>query len=234
MTKDMTQNRSVWHMMTQAGPLQHGGGLYKIRWEKSLHSLCCKEDTIYASSSFPHLFPVLCGVDVSYDTPPFIPVLRVHPGQYSLSDKSFLMLSNHPALVFLYFYSQAPPPPSLSCLRIRLLFSIRAHTTSTYFPALSWIFLPPSLPLILSFLILPSLLTPLIHLNILISATSNFFSCDFLTAQVSAQYIIAGLTTVLYTFPLTLKLIRRSHRIPDTLFQCFHPTQYTLISVIFC
>ena len=31
MTKDMTQNRSVWHMMTQAGPLQHGGGLYKIR-----------------------------------------------------------------------------------------------------------------------------------------------------------------------------------------------------------
>ena len=47
-------------------------------------------------------------------------------------------------LVFLSFFSPAPPSPSLSCLRIRLLFSIHAHTTSTYSPALSWIFLPPS------------------------------------------------------------------------------------------
>ena len=30
-------------------------------------------------SSFPHLFPLLCGVDVSYETPPFSPVLRVLP-----------------------------------------------------------------------------------------------------------------------------------------------------------
>ena len=77
-------------------------------------------------------------------------------------------------------------------------------------------------PLILSFLILSSLVTPLIHLKILISATSNFFSCAFFTAHISALYIIAGLTTVLHTFPLTLKLIIRSHRIPDTLFQSFH------------
>ena len=35
-------------------------------------------------SSFPHLFPLLCGVDVSYDTPPFSPVLGVLPGQFSL------------------------------------------------------------------------------------------------------------------------------------------------------
>ena len=54
-------------------------------------------------------------------------------------------------------------------------------------------------PLILSFLILSSLVTPLIRLNILISATSNFFSCAFFTTLVSALYIIAGLTTVLYT-----------------------------------
>ena len=78
-------------------------------------------------------------------------------------------------------------------------------------------------PLILSFLILSILVTPLTHLNILISATSNLFSCAFFTAHVSAPYIIAGLTTVLYTFPLTLKLILRSHRIPDILFQFFHP-----------
>ena len=55
--------------------------------------------------------------------------------------------------------------------------------------------------LILSFLILSSLVTPL-HLNILISATSNFFSCVFFTAHVSARCIIAGLRTVLYTSPL--------------------------------
>ncbi len=109
-------------------------------------------------------------------------------------------------------------------VRIRLLFSIHAHTTSTI---LSCTFMDISptfvVPLILSFLILSSLVTPLIHLNILFSATSNFFSCAFFTAHISAPYIIAGLTTVLYTFPLTLKLILRSHRNPDTLFQFFHP-----------
>ena len=31
MTKDMSQNRSVWHMETKAGPLLHGGGLQVIR-----------------------------------------------------------------------------------------------------------------------------------------------------------------------------------------------------------
>ena len=46
--------------------------------------------------------------------------------------------------VFLSFFSPAPPSPSLSCPHILLLFSIRAHTTSTYFPALSLIFLPDS------------------------------------------------------------------------------------------
>ena len=51
------------------------------------------------------------------------------------------------ALVFLSFFSPAPPSPSLSWLRILLFFSIRAHTTSTYFTALSWKCLPPSLSL---------------------------------------------------------------------------------------
>ena len=102
--------------------------------------------------------------------------------------------------VFLSLFSPSPPSPSLSYLRISLLFSVHVHTISTYFPALSWICLPPSF---LSFLIMSSLVTPFIHLNILISATSNFFSCVFFTAQVSAPHIIAGLKTVLYTFHLT-------------------------------
>ena len=85
-------------------------------------------------------------------------------------------------------------------------------------------------PLMLSFLILSSLVTQPSHLNILISSTYNFFSCAFFTARVSAPYIIAGLTAVLYTYPLTLKLILRSHRIPDTLFQFLHPGCKCVIS----
>ena len=42
-----------------------------------------------------HPFPPLCGVDVSYETPPFSPVLCVLHPDNSISDKSFLMLSNH-------------------------------------------------------------------------------------------------------------------------------------------
>ena len=78
---------------------------------------------------------------------------------------------------------------------------------------------------IVSFLILYGLVTPLIHLNILISATSNFLSCALFNAHVSVPYIIAGLTAVLHTFPLTLKLIHRSHffffRVLHTIFSHF-------------
>ena len=44
------------------------------------------------------------------------------------------------------------------------------------------------LPLIFSFLILSDLVTPHIHRNISIHATSIFFSCAFFTAHVSAPY----------------------------------------------
>ena len=144
--------------------------------------------------------------------------------EYPLSDKSFLMLSNHlrfglPLLLF--------PGTSIAITILPTYSSSLLKTYPYHFNLLSCTFLDISptfaFPLILSFLILSSLVTTLIHLNILISATSNFFSCAFLTANVSALYIIAGLTTVLYTFPLTLKLILRTHRIPDILFQFFHP-----------
>ena len=70
---------------------------------------------------------------------------------------------------------------------------------------------------------LSSLVTPLIHVAyILIPEAPNFVSCALSTAHVSALYISADLTTVLY-FPLTLKLILRPHRTSDTLFQFFHP-----------
>ena len=79
-----------------------------------------------------------------------------------------------------------------------------------HFHLLSCIFLDMSstfvVPLNLSFPILSSLVSPLTHLNILIFTTSNFFSCAFFTVH-------AGLNTVLYTFPWTLKLILRLYRV---------------------
>ena len=126
-------------------------------------------------SSFPHLFPLLCGVDVSYEAPPFNPVLRVLPGQFSL--RHVVPDAIH------------PPPLCSSChsfprhLHPHLLPMYSSSLLSTcpyHFNVLSCTFLDISstfvVPLILSFLILSSLVTPLIHLNILISATSNFFS----------------------------------------------------------
>ena len=71
----------------------------------------------------------------------------------SLSHKSFLMLSSPLRFGLPLIFSPAHPSPSLSCLRIRLLFSIHAHTT-----LLSCTFLDISpdyaVPLILPFLIL--------------------------------------------------------------------------------
>ena len=72
----------------------------------------------------------------------------------SLSDKSFLMLSNHIRFGFPLLLVPG------SSVIIKLLPTYSSHTTQTYFPALSWI--------CLSFLILSSLVTPLIHLNILV------------------------------------------------------------------
>ena len=122
-----------------------------------------------------------------------------------LSDKSFLMLSNHhhfhlPLLLF--------PGTSIPITLLPTYSSSFLITCPYHFNLLSCIFLDiyPTfdVPLIFSFLIVSSLVTPFIHLNILISTTSNVLSCAFFTAHVSAPYIIAGLTTVLYRvyFPL--------------------------------
>ena len=117
----------------------------------------------------------------------------------SLSDKSFLVLSNHLrfGLRLLLFPGTSIAMTLLPTYSYSLLNTCQYHINllSCTFLAISPTFV---VPLILSFLILSSLVTPLVHLNILISATSNFFSCAFFTAHVSAPFIIASLTTVLY------------------------------------
>ena len=87
-----------------------------------------KKNPTRVSSSFHHLFPLLCGVDVSYETPPFSPVLRVLPWQFSVwqvvpdaiqppplwsSSPSFLRhLHRHHSLAYLFvFSSQYMPIP---------------------------------------------------------------------------------------------------------------------------
>ena len=84
-----------------------------------------------------------------------------------------------------------------------------------------------TVPLMYSFLILSFLVTPIANLSIFISATSISSICFFVTAIVSTPYIIAGLTTELYTFPFTLAGNLLSQITPDTFLHPFHPA-YTL------
>ena len=108
------------------------------------------------------------------------------------------MLSNHlrfglPLLLF--------PGTSIPITLFPTYSSSLLETCPYHFNLLSCTFLDISptfvVPLILSFLILYILVTPLIHLNILISATSNFFSCAFFTAHVSAPLLVLQLSCIL-------------------------------------
>ena len=125
------------------------------------------------------------------------------------------MLSNHlrfglPLLLF------ALQSPSLSCL-----------------PSCTFSSIPPTfaVPLNISFFILSCLVTPLIYLNILVSAPSNFLSCaSLLISRYRTSLLVLQPACILYP-ALTLKLIVRSHRSPETPYQFSHPD--CILCVIF-
>ena len=123
-----------------------------------------------------------------------------------------LRLLHHFPLICAVDVSYENPPLNYN---YKMFFSSQCMLIPYHINLLSCTFLNNSptfaVPQIISFLIMYGLVTPLIRLNILISATSNFLSCALFNAHVSVPYIIAGLTAVLHTFPLTLKLIHRSH-----------------------
>ena len=73
-----------------------------------------------------------------------------------------------------------------------------------------------------SFLILSFFSTPIANLNVFISATSISFTYFYVTATVSSPYIIAGLTTELYTFPFTLAGNLLLQITPNTFLHPFH------------
>ena len=92
----------------------------------------------------------------------------------------------------------------------------------------------PFKSLVCSFRIVSLLVTPRIHLSILISFTSSRASCHLVVAQVSAPYNRAGLTTVLKTFPFSFTGILLSHNTPLHLFQFLHAAlTFCVISVVY-
>ena len=81
-----------------------------------------------------------------------------------------------------------------------------------------------TVPLMYSFLILSFLVNLVANLNIFIFATSISSNCFLGTAAtISSPYTIAGLTTVLYTFPFTLAGNFLLQINPDTFLHPFHP-----------
>ena len=165
------------------------------------------------------LFPLSCGADVRWHSPPGSTVVHFISRQCLLFDiiLHFVQPSS------LRSSSLLPPCTFISIgpsfLHSAPRFSSHVHTTSTSFPGPSLWCLPLSLSLLfIHFLILSSFVNPYIHRSILISAISNLFSCVFFNAHVSAPYISAGFATVLSTF----LFIFLSHITPDTLSQLFH------------
>ena len=162
------------------------------------------------------LFPLSCGVDVRWRTPPCSTLVH--------------LITHQPTVPSIWYHRSRCPPFSLrsSSLHFSWYFNFlcprptyrpSAHslliTCPYHFNLLSWTSFAISptfaVRLILSFLILSSFVILHIHRNILISATSNLFSSAFFKAHVSAPYISAGLTTVLKTFPLVFTFISLSH-----------------------
>ena len=166
---------------------------YIIMWLNSSFTLL-----LYFALAFveylllPHLFPLLCGVEVSYETPPFSPVLRVIPGQlFSLRDVVPHAIQPPP------FWSSCPsfPRQRHHHRSLAYVFVFSSQYMPYHFNVLSCNFLDMSptfvVPLILSFLILSSL--------------------D--TAQGSAPYIIAEYAVLFYRRGLCVAgHIRASHK----------------------
>ena len=126
-----------------------------------------------------HPFPRLCGVDVSYESPPFSPLFL--PGQFSLRQVVPDAIQPH----LLRSFSPSFPRHLYHHHSLAYVFVFSSQYMPYHVKLLSCTFLDVSptfvVPLILSFLILSSLLTPHIHLDILIS---YYFSCAFFTAPV--------------------------------------------------
>ena len=131
------------------------------------------------------------------------------------------MLSNHLRFGLPLLFS----PGTSTTITITLLPTYSSSLLNTYhFNILSCTFLEISptfvVPVILSFLILSSLVTHFIHLNILISAASNFFSCAFSNAHLGTVRHCWSYNCLVY-FPLdsqTYSSVAQNPRYPLLVF----------------
>ena len=126
-------------------------------------------------------------------------------------------------------------PSNSSAITLLPTYSWSLLMTCPYHLSLPFLLFIPNcstltVPLMYLFLILSFLITPIVNLNIFISATSISSTCFFVTATVSSPYTIAGLTIELYTFPFILAGNLLLQITPDTFFHLFHPV-YTLLFI---
>ena len=157
------------------GQARPAGGKGEILWflysmasnQKQLSFWCCS----IRSLLHPHLFPLLCGVSDSGQSPTHMPVLRLLARQ-SLLSQPFLDAVHPPSL--------SSPLSSLPCTfilinllptcSIHIFFSFHICTIFTSFAALPWLDISSKSVLPLSlFLIRSTVVTPHIHLNIFFS-----------------------------------------------------------------
>ena len=158
----------------------------------------------------PHIFPLLYGVDVSdaFSQPGFAYARRIvhsssipHLHSPPLRSSFLLPIHTHPRLSFTHLF----------------LISFHDMAVSSY----TFLNISPTfvVHLIISILVLYTFVIPHINLNILISATSNYFCCAFFATHGSALYTIAGRKTMLYTlvylpFLYTLIFLSRNPQHP--------------------
>ena len=164
----------------------------------SVSSRCTVSIRFYQSSSSSLACPVIWGRRFSWwSYSSMLPCLSCCPLSAPLLSCLSCMHLSILGLAVLFFFSPVSPHLTFFSLCAPLSFSSHGH----HFSRFSVIFLDacttPVVPLMCSFRILSLLVTPHIHLSILISFTSSRASCPLVVAQVSAPYNRAGLTTVL-------------------------------------
>ena len=132
-----------------------------------------------------------------------------------------------------HILSSAILPPSSFILIILLtllpmypssLHSTSPNHSSLYSFSLFAISSSQIVSLVISFCILSILFFPRVNHSILISITSIFLSCPFVTATTSMLHNIADLTMILYILPFSSAGTFLSHNNPMIFCQEFHPT----------
>ena len=177
----------------------------------------------FPASSSPFGLSLQSGVATAYHLSPNRPIFNAHLLRTNFTISSFTTSKNILFGLPLYLF----PRNSISIVFLPT-YSWSLLMTCPYHLSIPFLIFIPNcstlaVPLMCSFLILSSLVTPIANLNIFISATSISSTCFFVINTVSSPYIIDGLTTELCTFLFTLAGNLLSQITPDTFPHPFYP-----------